>query len=450
MKCEDCRTLLTGHLRGDLDEGRRAAVEAHLATCAECATEAEGARRVLVLLERASEEPMAKVVNDLIERAVRERASDIHVQALSEHCVVRLRIDGVLRDVLELPATARELLVDRIKLMAGLSLAERRVAQDGRIQLRAADLDLDLRVSVVPGVLGESVVVRLLDRQVAIPTLDQLGIAGEPRRQLDELIHRPNGVVFVTGPTGSGKTTTLYAVLQELNKRSVHVMSVEDPVEVQIDGVTQIPVNVRSGMDFPACMKVCRRQDPDVILCGEVRDRETAEAVVALALTGHLVLSTLHTPDSITTMRRLIDVGVPRFLLSQALNGATAQVLARRMCQECRKQHPPTKAEVAWLHEAGVEDVPARIWRAGQTGACGCHLGHVGRMAFHEVFTLDEEIRRKLTDGDDLREIEELAASRRRSLTKNAAECVLSGEVSVEEAMRVTAFVPRYGKRAEG
>jgi len=258
------------------------------------------------------------------------------------------------------------------------------------------------------------------------------------------MLHRPNGLIIVTGPTGSGKTTTLYAILQELNQPQVHVMSVEDPIEYLIEGVTQVPVNRRAGVDFRTAMRSIMRQDPDVIMCGEIRDRETAELCCQAALTGHLVLTTLHTNDAIKAVSRLLDIGIPRFVISSSLLGATAQRLLRKVCAECREEYVPDETELVWLREAGAVEVPERLWRGRGCETCR-NTGYKGRLAIYEIFAMDQEVLTAMAVKEaPLEEVEKLAAAKMKSLKQAAAERIVAGQTTVAEAMRTLMFLPEY------
>ncbi len=444
MKCETCRELLTAHLKDELDEPKKAQVEEHLAQCAECAKEAEGARKVLVIVGRASEPSIIELVNEIIQGAIEAGASDIHIQRSSDHVSVRYRVDGVLHETRKLDRSTYLAVVDRVKQMADMSVTDRNIAQDGRLHTRYGDKDLDIRVSTMPAVLGQSVVMRILDRTVVpLLSLDRLGLRGDTREKLESLIHKPCGIFIVTGPTGSGKTTTLYSILQMLNKRELHVMSVEDPVEYQIDGITQIHLNRKVGLDFPTAMRHCMRQDPDIIMCGEIRDLETAGMAIQAALTGHLVLTTLHTNDSVGVIRRLVDIGVERFLIAASLLGAHAQRLVRMVCDDCKEKYAPGPEEVAWLREAGIEAAPKKLWRGSGCDNCR-NTGYRSRIAVHEVFALDEQIQTMLSEDTDLREIEQAVAAKLVPMRHDAAQKILAGETSAPEAMRVLAFTPKY------
>ncbi len=349
MKCETVRELPVAYHKGELDDDKRAAVEEHLAQCTACAAEAEGARRIVATLDQASDEPIERIASTVIEHAVKRRATDIHIRPASDHLMVRYRIDGVLHDAIRLPAYVIKPLAARIKHMANLSVSERNIAQDGRIRVEHEGKEYDLRVSVLPSASGESVVMRVLDPSAVQLGLGDIGMHPSTRERFDELLRRPNGLVLVAGPTGGGKTTTLYAALKSLMKPEIAVFSIEDPVEYRFDGVTQIPINPRAGVTFAVAMRHLLRRDPDVILCAEIRDRETLQLCLSAALTGHLLLTTLHTDDAIRTVRRMIDVGAERFLVADTLLGVLAQRLVRKTHRECAEQHAVTEEQRQWL-----------------------------------------------------------------------------------------------------
>jgi type II secretory ATPase GspE/PulE/Tfp pilus assembly ATPase PilB-like protein len=446
MKCDTCRELLTAYLKAELEDAQKVEVEEHLATCAECATESEGARRVLAEMDRASAPTIVALVEEIIRAGIERGASDIHLQPLQSDARVRLRIDGVLHDFRRLDTETHHALTDRCKILAGIPLAERRIGQDGRIGFHMDGKDYDLRVSVVPSIHGSAVVMRILDKSGVNLTLDQVQLVGEQRQQLNKMLYAPHGLVFVTGPTGSGKTTTLYAILHELNRPETSLMSIEDPVEYEIEGVTQMKVNRRMDFDFKTAMRHIMRQDPDIIMCGETRDLETAEVMAQAAITGHLVLGTLHTDDAVSVIRRLLDMGLDRFMITSSLLGATAQRLMRRICSECKEEYEPSDIERAWLQEAGAAEVPAKLWRGSRGGCDNCrNTGYRGRVAVYEIFSMDEDILQLMAvKKAPLEEIEKLAATKVKPMKLTAAEKVLAGETTAEEAMRVLSYLPEY------
>ncbi len=445
MKCETVRELLVAYEKGELDEDRRVAVEEHLAQCVACQAEAEGARRIVATLVQASDEPIERIAKKIIEQAIESRASDIHIEPGARRLLIRYRIDGVLHDAIVLPTYVAQPLAARLKLMAELPLTERALPHDGRIHVRHDDHDYQLRVSVVPSLYGESVVMRVLDAGGSMLSLDDIDMREDIRKGFDDLLHRPNGLVIVAGPTGSGKTTTLYAALKSLVKPEVALFSLEDPVEYRIEGVRQVSIDRKAGLTFAVAMRHLLRQDPDVILCAEVRDLETLQLCISAALAGHLLLTTLHTDDAIRTLRRMIDVGAERFLIAQTLLGVLAQRLVRKIHVDCAEAHPLTEPERQWLIHAGIEEPPDTLTRG--TGCPDCHgTGYAGRTAIHELLVIDEELQQIVGGDADLVEVERVAAGKRVPMRCDAARRVIAGEVDVVEAMRVTAFMPDYGE----
>jgi len=307
------------------------------------------------LLESEDDAPIIRLLNALLTQALRENASDIHIEPFETRSVVRFRMDGALRDVIEPKRALHAAIVSRIKVMAQLDIAEKRLPQDGRITLRLAGRPVDVRVSTLPTGHGERVVLRLLDKQAGRLELGKLGMDGGTLTELDELIHRPHGIVLVTGPTGSGKTTTLYAALSRLDAKTLNIMTVEDPIEYDLDGIGQTQANARIDLSFARALRAILRQDPDVIMIGEIRDLETAQIAVQASLTGHLVLATLHTNDAASSVTRLIDMGVEPFLLASSLLGALGQRLVRKLCPLCRQPHEPGDKEIAALGQPALE-----------------------------------------------------------------------------------------------
>lgn len=336
----------------------------------------------------AGDEPIIKLVDSVLSEAVRMRASDIHLEPASHDLRVRYRIDGVLHDVNSSPKALQGPVVSRIKIMAGLNIAEKRLPQDGRLQLVVENKPLDVRISTIPSMHGESVVMRLLDRSQPVRGLAEMGLGGESQKIWEDLIHRPHGMVLVTGPTGSGKTTTLYGALSALNQPDRKLITVEDPVEYQLSGVNQVQVKALIGLTFAAGLRSMLRQAPDIIMVGEIRDQETAQIAVQAALTGHLVFSTLHTNDAPSAITRLIDMGIPPFLVASTVQGVVAQRLIRRICSACRITDNATADERAFL---GMPEV-SQVIRSN--GCDKCHgSGFLGRVAIYEVFVVSEAIR---------------------------------------------------------
>ncbi len=385
------------------------------------------------LLDTADDAPVIRLINGIIAEAVRAGASDIHLEPFETALTVRMRVDGVLREALSLNPRITPLLVSRIKVMARLDIAEKRVPQDGRIPLALGGKTLDVRVSTLPSRAGERVVLRILDKDQAELKLDELGMTGETLDAFRAALREPNGIILVTGPTGSGKTTSLYAGLSLLNDSTRNILTVEDPVEYAIDGVGQTQVNTKVGMTFAAGLRAILRQDPDVVMVGEIRDVETAQIAVQASLTGHLVLSTVHTNDAAGAITRLRDMGVEPFLLASTLRLIVAQRLVRRLCPACRRSEP---ADSATARLIGVK-AGQPVWRAQGCDRCH-HTGHVGRVGLYEVIAVDDRTRRLIAAGADEEAINAVAFERMDTLARRARALVLSGLTSIEEAVRVT------------
>jgi general secretion pathway protein E len=387
----------------------------------------------------ATQPPVVRFVNLLVRDAYDAGASDIHLESTRLGLAVRFRLDGVLAPAPEPPADLAHAVVSRIKLLAELDIAERRRPQDGRIRVRFEDRAMDLRVSTVPTLFGESVVLRLLDRGGRPVALDALGMPGGVLTAVSALAARPHGMVLVTGPTGSGKTTTLYAALQRRDTRAEKVITVEDPVEYELDGVTQVPVHRPAGVTFAAALRSILRQDPDVVMLGEMRDPETAEVAVQAAMTGHVVFSTLHTNDAVGAVPRLIDLGVAPYLIAATLEGVLAQRLVRRICDACRVADTPDPAQVAALLAAADAVAEERIQFTRGDGCAACRgTGYRGRLGVFELFVLNDAIKHAIVGGASRGEL--LALARRdamRSLLADGWEKVVAGETTVEEVWRV-------------
>jgi len=391
------------------------------------------------LSDFASEEPVIRYVNRLIGEAAVARASDIHIEASADRVVQRLRVDGQLRDIGPPPAGLHDNIVSRIKIMASLNIAERRLPQDGRFRVVVEGREIDLRVSIVPTLHGESVVLRLLDRDHAPLDLAELGFGAELRSGLRRLLDLPSGMLLVTGPTGSGKTSTLYAALQLLNTRERKILTVEDPVEYQLPGVNQVPVRPAIGLHFANVLRSLLRQDPDILLVGEIRDLETARIAAQASLTGHLLLSTLHTNDAASAITRLVDMGLEDYLVAAVLKGVLAQRLVRRLCPSCREPYEP---------EPGLIDRPELAALAGATlyrpvgcAACG-GTGYHGRSAIAELLLLDEALAKLVLGRTDVAAI--AAAARTAGMTdlrSDGLAKVAAGETSLDEVLRVTGAV---------
>jgi len=385
----------------------------------------------------ANEAPVIQFVNVMLLDALKAGASDVHVESTTEGLRVRVRLDGVLRDVSMVGKAHQSGIMSRIKLLAGLDIAERRVPQDGRARLALSEREVDLRVSTLPTLYGESAVVRILDHSAQGRGLAELGLPAELEARVDQLIRRPTGLVLVTGPTGSGKTTTLYAALGRINAPGVKILTVEDPIEYRLSGVTQIPVNRRAGLGFANALRSMLRHDPDIIMVGEMRDRETAEIAVQAALTGHLVFSTLHTNDAVSGVTRLVDMGIEPYLVSATVEAILAQRLVRVLCDECAEAYQPATAELA--------TAPPNIGaRRSFRKARGCDVcsgsGYRGRRGTYELFVPSERVRARVAQGATLDELRTLARTDGLvSLREAAWQAAASGMTSIAEVLRVTA-----------
>lgn len=386
------------------------------------------------------EAPIVKLVNLLISQAVADRASDIHIEPTERDIRIRYRIDGVLHEVMRSPKNIQSGLISRLKIMADINIAERRVPQDGRVGLVVGGKSVDLRVATLPTVYGEKVVIRILDKSNALLRLEDLGFLDHSYNRYERSFRKPYGTVLVTGPTGSGKSTTLYATLNIINDSSRNIITVEDPVEYRISGINQIQVNNKAGMTFAAALRSILRADPDIVLIGEIRDRETALIAMEAALTGHLVLSTLHTNDAPSAVTRLIEMGIEPYLVASAVDCVVAQRLARKLCDRCKEEYEPTKAE---LEEAGYSDAVRKqikkMYRPGGCQNCG-KTGYRGRVGLYEVMSMSEEIERLSVVRASSEEIKKVAVEQGMSTLKDdGLEKARKGLTSLEEIFRVVA-----------
>ena len=384
----------------------------------------------------ANEAPVIQFVNVMLLDALKAGASDVHVESTAEGLRVRTRLDGVLREQSNIVKAHQSGIISRIKLLAGLDIAERRVPQDGRARLTLLEREVDLRVSTLPSLHGESVVVRILDHSTKARGLAELGLSSALEMRLEQLIRRPTGLILVTGPTGSGKTTTLYAALGRINAPGIKVLTVEDPVEYRLEGVTQIPVNRRAGLSFPNALRSMLRHDPDIIMVGEMRDRETAEIAVQAALTGHLVFSTLHTNDAVAGITRLVDMGIEPYLVSATVEAILAQRLVRVLCDACAEPYQPDAAELA--------TAPAGLEKRGFKRARGCDVcagsGYRGRRGIYELLVPGDRLRARVAQGATLDELRTIARDDGLvSLREAAWQAAGDGMTSIAEVLRVTA-----------
>ena len=427
---EEFEAVLTAAYARDASEARQMVAdmddEMDLASLADAVPETED------LLEQEDNAPVIRLINALLAEAIRENASDVHVETFEKDLVVRFRVDGIMREVVQPKRQLAPLLVSRIKVMAKLDIAEKRIPQDGRIGLRIGGREVDVRVSTMPVGNGERVVLRLLDKQAGRLQLSRLGMSDQDLERIRELVHQPHGVLLVTGPTGSGKTTTLYASLSELSTTTMNILTVEDPIEYNLPGVGQTQVNLKSDMTFARGLRAILRQDPDVVMVGEIRDLETAEIAVQASLTGHLVLSTLHTNTAVGAVTRLVDMGIEPFLLSSSLIGCLAQRLVRVLCPQCRAERParPSELEFLQLDAASVFD-PAGC------DACG-RSGYRGRTGIYELVAIDESMRELIHDRASEQAMAECARRHSLGIRDDGRAKVLAGTTSLSEVLRVT------------
>lgn len=387
------------------------------------------------LMEQEDDAPIIRLINALLTEAVRENASDIHIETFERSLKVRMRVDGVLRDVVQPRRELAPLLVSRIKVMAKLDIAEKRVPQDGRISLRVAGREVDVRVSTMPANNGERVVLRLLDKQAGRLNLRHLGMAERDYQCMDDIIHKPHGIILVTGPTGSGKTTTLYSAITQLNDHSRNILTVEDPIEYQLEGIGQTQVNTKVEMTFARGLRAILRQDPDVVMVGEIRDLETAEIAVQASLTGHLVLSTLHTNTAVGSVTRLHDMGIEPFLLSSSLLGVLAQRLVRVLCDDCKEPYTPD-ASICDLFSLDPQNPPT-LYHAKGCEVCN-RLGYRGRTGIYELVVIDDKMRTFIHNGVSEQALEQYAREQAPGIRADGVRKILAGATTVEEVLRVT------------
>lgn len=387
---------------------------------------------------RAEDAPIIKLVNLLITQAINDRASDIHIEPDEKTLRVRFRVDGVLHEVMSPPKSVQSGITSRLKIMAEINIAERRIPQDGRISLVVQGKAIDIRVATLPTVHGEKIVMRLLDKSSVLLQLQDLGFSPENFTRFEQAFRKPYGMILVTGPTGSGKSTTLYATLNILNRPEVNVITVEDPVEYQLPGVNQVQTNVKAGLTFASALRSILRSDPDIVLIGEIRDRETAQIAIEAALTGHLVLSTLHTNDAPSALTRLVEMGIEPFLVASSLDAVLAQRLARKLCERCKERYAPTPEELrAARFEFDPDEELPKLFRPVGCTACG-NTGYKGRLAIHEVMTVTEDVERLVTEHASAEEIGQVA--REQGMTPlyfDGMEKVRAGITSINEVVRV-------------
>lgn len=389
------------------------------------------------LREIADQAPIVRLVNLIITQAVRERATDIHIEPRKSDIAVRYRVDGLLHNARLVPKHLHPAITSRIKIMSGMNIAERRIPQDGRIPLNVDGKEIDLRVSTLPTIFGEKVVMRILDKSSTLLSLSQLGFQHEAQVVFEKIINQPYGMILITGPTGSGKTTTLYAVLRQLNSPEKNLITVEDPVEYQLTGVNQVQINPRANLTFANSLRSILRQDPDIIMVGEIRDSETAEIAINAALTGHLVLSTLHTNDAPSAITRLVDMGIEPFLIASSLIGVTAQRLVRKICLHCKVEYTPHIDSLSFLDLEMPKNV--KLYRGQGCDKCQ-GKGYMGRTALQEVMVVDESIKTLILERASSSIIKEQARKNgMRTLLEDGWAKALEGITTVEEVLRVVA-----------
>jgi type IV pilus assembly protein PilB len=386
------------------------------------------------ILNEVNNAPVVRLVDSIIQHAIRTKASDIHIEPYEKNIRIRFRIDGELQEIMTSSKTTHSAIVTRIKILGRMDIAEKRIPQDGRVEMHVDNKDVDLRLSVLPTVYGEKIVIRLLDRSSTILTKSQLGFSEENIKMFDKIIQSPNGIILVTGPTGSGKTTTLYAVLQELNKINRNIITVEDPVEYRLEGINQVQVNAKAGLTFASGLRSILRQDPDIIMIGEIRDAETAEIAVRAAITGHLVLSTMHTNDSASTVSRMVDMGIEPYLVSSSVVGIVAQRLVKKICENCKTEYNPTHTEMDLLNLRD-DDI---LYRGAGCSVCG-NTGYKGRTSIHEIMLMTREIRELVDHRAPIDELRTLSAKYGTiTLKDSCSQLVKKGITTSEEMLKVT------------
>ncbi|MDD6361264.1 MAG: ATPase, T2SS/T4P/T4SS family [Christensenellaceae bacterium] len=397
-------------------------------------TSAATQQKLSEIESRVDNTPVVKLINSLITQAYMRRASDIHIEPFEEQILVRMRIDGELVECMRLDISTLNSIVSRCKILAGINIAEKRIPQDGRIDFDNGDISIDLRVNTLPTIYGEKVNMRLLATEdAALITLPDLGMPEHLFKQFSRIIKAPNGIILVTGPTGSGKSTTLYAVLSELNKPNVNITTVEDPVEKQIFGVNQVQTNAKAGLTFASGLRAILRQDPDIVMIGEIRDTETAEIAIRAAITGHLVLSTLHTNDAASSIIRLIDMGVASYMVASSVNCVVAQRLVKKLCPECKRRREIRPEEAALLHDDSITHLyePVGCPRCGNTG-------FKGRTAIYEIIEIDNDLRRMISEGKNTEEIREFAKEHGATFLEDSIKSLIrDGATSISEFYRL-------------
>ena len=379
--------------------------------------------------------PIVEIVNEIITDAARRNASDIHFDQQEGNLMVRIRIDGTLYDYTIIPNVLKKNFVTKIKILGGMNITEMRLPQDGAIKTTIYDMDLDLRVSSLPTNRGEKIVVRILDYSMSLKGLANLGFSSSNYEKLLKMISVPNGIILVTGATGSGKSTTVYSILQKLNSKEKNLISVEDPVEMDIPGINQVQVNSEIGLTFASCLRSILRQDPDIIMIGEIRDTETAKIAVRASITGHLVLSTLHTNNSLNTIERLLDMEVERYLLASALTGIISQKLARRLCEKCKQLRPVNEYEKDMIRKVSGQEIDSIY---APVGCPECSNGYRGRIALHEVLMINQDIKDSISNGVNKERLRHLVYNSGIStILQDGMEKVLLGSTTLEEILKL-------------
>lgn len=381
--------------------------------------------------------PTIRLVNSIIERAIAEHSSDIHLEPYENELRVRMRIDGLLRNIMTVPKNIQASVISRLKIMGGMDITERKVPQDGRSNVRVKNSDVDLRMSTLPTIYGEKFVIRLLEKNEQLLDKEKIGLAGDDLEKFQYLINRKSGVVLIAGPTGSGKSSTMYTMIRELNTEQVNLVTLEDPVEYNISGINQVQINEKTGMTFAGGLRSILRQDPDIIAVGEIRDGETAQIAMRAAITGHLVLSTIHTNDALSTLDRLLDIGVEPYLISSAMNGVISQRLVRKICPNCKEEYTPSADE---LKSIGISSLPNHKFYRGK-GCSACFgTGYRGRIGVFEILVLDTKLRAAISDGIKREYIADMIKKSGHfvTLADNCRRLVLEGITTIDEAGRIT------------
>lgn len=385
------------------------------------------------ILNDINNAPVVRLVNSIIKQAIKAKASDIHIEPFEESVRIRFRVDGQLQEIMNSAKTTHSAIVTRIKIMGKMDIAEKRVPQDGRIELSIDGKEVDLRISVLPTVFGEKIVIRLLDRSTFLLSKSQLGFTEENLNRFYKLIENPNGIILITGPTGSGKTTTLYTILRELNQINKNIITVEDPVEYKLHGINQVQVNNKAGLTFANGLRSILRQDPDIVMIGEIRDAETAQIAARAAITGHLVISTMHTNDAPSTITRLIDMGIQPYLISASVVGSIAQRLVRKICTNCKKAYNPSEKEKEILNIG--ENV--KLYKGEGCAQC-YNIGYKGRTSIHEIMNMSKNIRESIDNKDGIDKLRKIAIDEGMIILRdNCRELVLNGITSFNEFMTV-------------